>query len=86
MPLVVKFKVGMFYFGKNRLNILCLPAIFPTDTVSIYTVGIIVNAALLSCQPRVTATSRFVYKFIRVLESIDQLCNNTIRRIGFIPT
>ena len=39
---------------------------------------------LLSCQPRVTVTSCFVYKDIRDLESIDHLCINPIRRIGLI--
>ena len=39
---------------------------------------------LLSCQPRVTVTSCFVYKVIRVLWSIDHLCINPILRIGLI--
>ena len=39
---------------------------------------------LLSCQPRVTVTSCFVYKVIRDLESIYHLCINSIRRIGSI--
>ena len=39
---------------------------------------------LLSCQPRVTVTSYFVYKVIRDLESIDHLCINPIGRIGLI--
>ena len=42
------------------------------------------NKAVLSCQPRVTVTSRFVYKVIRDLESIDRLCINPIQRIGLI--
>ena len=37
---------------------------------------------VLSCQPRVTVTSYFVYKVIRDLELIDHLCINPIRRIG----
>ena len=37
---------------------------------------------VLSCQPRVTVKSCFVYKIIRELESIDHLCINPIRRIG----
>ena len=41
-------------------------------------------AFLLSCQPRVTVTSCFVYKVIRDLESVDHLCINPIRRIGLI--
>ena len=41
-------------------------------------------AQLLSCQPRVTVTSCFVYKVIRDLESIDHLCINPIRRLGLI--
>ena len=36
---------------------------------------------LLSCQPRVTVASCFVYKVLRDLESIDHLCIN--RWIGF---
>ena len=32
--------------------------------------------ALLSCQPRVTVMSCFVYKVIRDLETIDHLCIN----------
>ena len=39
---------------------------------------------VLSCQPRVTATSCFVYKVIRDLESVDYICINPIRRIGLI--
>ena len=39
---------------------------------------------ILSCQPRVTVTSRFVYKANRDLESIDHLFINLIRRIGLI--
>ena len=42
------------------------------------------NKCLLSCQPRVTVASCFVYKVIRDLESIDHLCINPIRRIGLI--
>ena len=37
---------------------------------------------LLSCQPRVTVTSCFVYKVISDSESIDHLCITPIRRIG----
>ena len=40
--------------------------------------------SLLSCQPRVTVLSCFIYKVIRDLESIDHLCINLIRRIGLI--
>ena len=43
-----------------------------------------VNVPVLSCQPRVTVTSLFVYKVIRDLESIDPLCINPILRIGLI--
>ena len=39
---------------------------------------------LLSCQPRVTLMSYFVYKVISDFESIDYLCINLIRRIGLI--
>ena len=39
---------------------------------------------LLSCQPRVTVRSCFVYKVLRDIESIDHLCINLIRRIGLI--
>ena len=35
---------------------------------------------VLSCQPRVTMTSCFVYKVIRDLESIDHLCINPIHK------
>ena len=35
---------------------------------------------LLSCQPRVTVTSCFVYKVFRDLKLIDHLCINPIRR------
>ena len=40
--------------------------------------------SLLSCQPRMTVMSCFVYKVIRDTESIDHLCINPIRRIGLI--
>ena len=43
-----------------------------------------ISLTLLSCQPKVTVTSCFVYKVIRDLESIDHLCINPIRRIGLI--
>ena len=39
---------------------------------------------LLSCQPRVTVTSCFVYKVIRDSKSIYHLFINPIRRIGLI--
>ena len=39
---------------------------------------------LLTCQPRVTVASYFVYKAIRDLESTDHLFINPIRRIGLI--
>ena len=39
---------------------------------------------LLSCQPRVTVMSCFVYKVIRDLELINHLCINPIHRIGLI--
>ena len=39
---------------------------------------------ILSCQPRVTVTSCFVYNVIRDLWSIDHLFINPIRRIGLI--
>ena len=39
---------------------------------------------VLSCQPRVTVTSCFVYKVIRDLESTDHLCINPILWIGLI--
>ena len=42
------------------------------------------NWQVLSCQPRVTVTSSFVYKVIKLLESIDHLCINPIHRIGLI--
>ena len=42
------------------------------------------NYELLSCQPRVTVTSRFVYNVTRDIESIDHLCLNPSRRIGLI--
>ena len=41
---------------------------------------------LLSCQPRVTVTSSFVYKVIRDFESIEHLCINPIHKIGLIHT
>ena len=39
---------------------------------------------LLSCQPRVTVISCFVFKVIRDLESIDHLCIYPMRRIVLI--
>ena len=42
------------------------------------------NMHLLSCQPRVTVTSYFVYNDIMDLESIDHLSINLIHRIGLI--
>ena len=39
---------------------------------------------ILSCQPRVTVMSCFVYKVIRDLESIDHSCINPIHSIGLI--
>ena len=53
------------------------------------TEGVFVNQLnnwpnVLSCQPRVTLTSCFVYNFISDLESLDHLCINPIHRIGLI--
>ena len=45
---------------------------------------ILSSPVLLSCQPRVTVMSHFVYKVIRDLESMDHLCINPIHRIGLI--
>ena len=42
------------------------------------------SSTLLSCQPRVTVMSCFVYNVIKDLESIDHLCINPIHRIGLI--
>ena len=39
---------------------------------------------VLSCQPRVTVMSCFVYEVIRDLESMDHLCINPILWIGLI--
>ena len=39
---------------------------------------------LLSCQPRATVASCFVYKVIKYVLSLDHLCINPIRRIGLI--
>ena len=39
---------------------------------------------VLSCQPRLTEASCFVYNVIHDLESIDHLCFNPIHRIGLI--
>ena len=43
-----------------------------------------IRGYVLSCQPRVTVTSYFVYEVNRDLESIDHLDINPIRRIGLI--
>ena len=52
-------------------------AFIDTDTMFI-------TRIVLSCQPRVTVTSCFVYKVIRNLELIDHRCINPIHRIGLI--
>ena len=52
------------------------------NACKLYTLS--VHLSLLSCQPRVTVTSRFVYKVIRDCVSIDHLCIYPIRRIGLI--
>ena len=52
-------------------------AFVDTDTMFI-------TRIVLSCQPRVTVTSCFVYKVIRNLELIDHGCINPIRRLGLI--
>ena len=43
-----------------------------------------IDIHVLSCQPRVTVTSCFVYKVIRDLQWIDHLYINPILRIGLI--
>ena len=53
-----------------------------TSLLSICMGEFIIEKELLSCQPRETVTSCFVYKVIRDLESIDHLCINPIRRVG----
>ena len=55
---------------------------FDTNITNVHVINI--NVCVLSCQPRVTVTSCLVYKVIRDLESIDHLCINPIRMIGFI--
>ena len=45
---------------------------------------LLVGNTLLSCQPRVTVKSYFVYKVIMDLSSIEHLCINPIHRIGLI--
>ena len=52
--------------------------------LSLFSYTILFMICLLSCQPRVTVMSCFVYKVIRDLESIDHLCINPIHRIGLI--
>ena len=52
----------------------------------IHQINLFHTAFLLSCQPRVTVTSCFVYKVIMDLESIDHVYINPIRRIGLIHT
>ena len=39
---------------------------------------------ILSCQPRASVTSYFVYKVIRDLQSMDHLSIDPIGRIGLI--
>ena len=65
-------KINQSWVNVDRLYCLRLKVI----------IYIVVN--ILSCQPGVTVTSRFVYKAIRDLESIDHLFINPIRRIGLI--
>ena len=55
-----------------------------SNTIFVDLVDYLTKKKLLSCQPRVTVTSYFVYKVIRDLESIDHLCINPIHRIGLI--
>ena len=54
--------------------------IFPAFNLSYQAHAIL----LLSCHPRVTVMSYFVYKVIMDLSSIDHLCINPIRRIGLV--
>ena len=70
----------------------CVIVVFPDHThllfEAVFSCGILFPHAfpvqVLSCQPRVTVTSCFVYKIIGDLEFIDHLCINHIRRIGLI--
>ena len=48
------------------------------------TYSLSMKIVLLSCQPRVTVTSCFVYKVISDFYLIDHLCINPIHRIGSI--
>ena len=60
------------------VNSICIPKL-----VSI-SVNVFIKQ-LLYCQPSVTVMSGFVYKVIRVLESMNHLCINPIHhRIGLI--
>ena len=45
---------------------------------------VMIKQYLMSCQPRETVRSCFVYKFIRDKGSIDHLCINPIHRIRLI--
>ena len=44
-----------------------------------------ISHLLLSCQPRVTVRSCYVYTFIRDLESIEHSCINPINTQVFYP-
>ena len=52
--------------------------------ISVEVVSCFSDRQLLSCQPRVTVMSCFVYKLIRDLESLDHLFINPICKIGLI--
>ena len=62
----------------------CVNSGTSTRATETFTLTVLCKYHLLSCQPRVTVMTYFVYKAIRDLESIDHLCINPIRRIGLI--
>ena len=71
----MRFAFLLFDFGKKKLS---------QAIVHAYYIFSHFCTILLSCQPRVTVTTCFVYKVIRGLESIDHLCINPILWIGLI--
>ena len=80
----LSFLIYKYYQSLKRHYL--LPVIYNKNPVSkiISVVEVIKFQPLLSCQPWVTVTSRFVYKVIRALEWIDHLCINPILGIGLI--
>ena len=81
--IAIYIAISQYAFGHIVAPLSCIFAVVNIFAHK-YFRWLIISATLLSCQPRLTVASCFVYKVIMDLSSIDLLCINPIRGIGLI--